>query len=422
LLQVSAVVIFTLWISWLGYLLIRQIINPIIDLALETRVIAEGKYGSKVSMGREDELGDIAEAVNTMTGRIRSYIGELQEYSRKTAELNVQIHKKVITLTNLMRIGDLISSGSSVEELSMFTAEKVSGEIDDSFCAVFVKETTGDYNLKHFANSSGKDVPVNKIALELPSLEKLFDKTEYLLIDSRSLTKSWEWELRKKLGLVNAILFPMRSAGKTIGLILLGSFTDDFKFDDDEISVIRAFEKELALGLQSIEGLEAARGMEVVDSLTGLYSRPYLEDRLEDEINRAVFYQRPCSLIIINVDDFEKYSNSHGVARADQALKKIAGLLSTVMTPVGKVARFEANEFGMLLPEKNKRESLETAEDVRKKIEEMQITNDPKDTITVSIGVGENPIDGTNAQQIITKAYSNMKLAKERGKNRVAGD
>ncbi|MGB3241896.1 MAG: diguanylate cyclase [Candidatus Omnitrophota bacterium] len=422
LLQVSAIVLFALWISWLGYLLIKQIISPVIDLALETRIIAEGKYGTGVSAIREDELGDIAEAVNTMTGRIRSYIGELQEYSRKTAELNVQIHKKVITLTNLMRVGDLITSGTGFNELARFAAEKIGGEINDSYSAVFLKEKAGNYLSKFFVNNSGRDVRVDKVELELSFLEKLFSKQEYLLLDSRPLAQSWQKEMRKKLNLVNVLIFPMRVSHNIIGAIMLGNFTEDFEFEDDEISIVRAFEKELALGFQSAQGLEATKALDVVDSLTGIYTRPYLEDRLEDEINRAVFYQRPCSLIIINVDGFEEYSSRYGMPKANQVLKKIAGLLGAVMSPVGKVARFDFDEFGMLLPEKNKRESLETGEEIRKKIEAMHISGDPDDKVTVSIGVGENPIDGANAKEIVEKAYKNMQLAKSRGKNQVVGE
>ncbi|MGB2879033.1 MAG: diguanylate cyclase [Candidatus Omnitrophota bacterium] len=422
LLQVSAIVLCTLWISWLGYLLIRQIINPVIDLALETRIIAEGKYGSGVSMIREDELGDIAVAVNTMTGRIRSYIGELQEYSRKTAELNVQIHKKVITLTNLMRVGDLITSGSGFDELGRFTAEKIAGELGDSFSVVFIKENAGNYIAKFFVNNSGRDVYIDKIEVELPFYEKYFNKLEYFLFDSRPLTKPWQKELKKKLGLVNAIFFPMKVSGRFVGVLVLGNFIEGFQLEDDEIAVVRAFEKELALGYQSAQGFETGKGADIVDSLTGLYTRSYLEDRLEDEINRAVFYQRPCSLLVINVDDFEEYSNRNGIQKANQALKKVAGFLNTVMSPVGKVARFDFDEFGMLLPEKNKRESLEMAEDIRKKIENIQLSRTAGDRVTVSIGVGENPIDGTNAREIVEKAYNNMKLAQQRGKNRVAGE
>jgi diguanylate cyclase (GGDEF)-like protein len=271
-------------------------------------------------------------------------------------------------------------------------------------------------------NNSGRDVRVDKIELELPYFEKLFHKQEYLMMDSRPLTQLWQKELRKKLNIANAIFFPLKVSQKTIGIILLGNFVDGFIFEDDEISVVRAFEKELALGYQSAQGMEATKALDVVDSMTGLYTRPYLEDRLEDEINRAVFYQRPCSLVLINIDNFEEYSSRYGVPKANQVLKKIGNLLGSIMSPVGKVARFDFDEFGMLLPEKNKRESLDVGEEIRKRVEDMRLSADPNDKVTVSIGVGENPIDGTNAKQIVEKAYKNLELAKSRGKNRVIGE
>jgi diguanylate cyclase (GGDEF)-like protein len=92
------------------------------------------------------------------------------------------------------------------------------------------------------------------------------------------------------------------------------------------------------------------------------------------------------------------------------------------MSPVGKVARFNYDEFGMLLPEKNKRESIELGDEIRRRIEEMQISADPEDKVTVSIGVGENPLDGTNAKEIVAKAYANLEKAKQRGKNQVVGE
>ncbi len=420
--QVSIIVLFTLWISWLGYLLIRQIINPVIDLAFETKIIAEGKYGSKVALSTEDELGDIAEAVNAMTGKIRCYIGELQDYSKKTAALNVRIHKKVITLTNLMRLGDLISTGTGFDEVISFAAEKIAEEVEQGFCAIFVKEKTGGFALKSFANNTGKEFSSAHLESTVISLERILMRDEHVMVDSRPLSKPWQKQLREKMGHVNALFFGMKSTNKMVGAMVMGNFSEDMEFEDEEIGVVRAFERELVLGFQSSQVFERIKSLEVVDSLTGLYTRVYLEDRLEDEINRAIFYQRPCSLILIKVDDFEKYSGHYGVPKAKHVLRQLAQLLGGVMSPVGKVARFEYDEFAMLLPEKNKRETIEVGEDIRKRIEAMELSSDPYDKITVSIGVGENPIDGTNAKEIIARAYYNMEKAKSLGANRVVGE
>ncbi len=422
LLEVTVVVLITLWLSWLGYLLIRQIINPVIDLALETKLIAEGRFGSKVALDRDDELGDIASAVNTMTSKIRSYIGELQDYSKKTAALNIQIHKKVITLTNLMQLGDLISAGSGFDDVAKFAVEKIADELDSSFCAIYLRQKPGNYMLKVINNNTGKEVPANEIENKIASLEKMFSRREYVLMDARPPEKAWLIELKKALMIDNVIFYPMKLEQKIVGVIALGNFNKGFEFGEDIIGIVRAFEKELILGYHSTRVFERVKSLEVVDSLTGLYSRGYLEERLQDEINRAVFYQRPCSLLVITLDNFEQYSDRYGLPKSKQVLKMVAHLLSGVMSPVGKGARFDYDEFGVLLPEKNKRESIEIAEEIRKRVESLEISADPYDRITVSIGVGENPIDGTNAKEIIAKAYHNVERAKEEGRNRVKGE
>ena len=420
--EVSVVVIFTLWISWLGYLLIRQIISPVIDLALETKLIAEGRMGSRVSSEREEELGDIAEAVNTMTTKIRSYIGELQDYSKKTASLNVQIHKKVITLTNLMQLGDLISTGAPFDEMAKFSAEKMADELQGGYAGILIKENTGEFSLKAFENNSGRDVPAGDIGGMVSGHEKVLAREEYMAMDSRPLEKGWQADLRQNMGIVNIILFPLKIHHNIIGCIFAGSYAEGHEFDEDAVSVIRAFEKEVILAYHSTRVFEKVKSLEVVDSMTGLYSRVYLEERMQDEIHRAVFYQRPCSLIVVKIDGFDKYSSHYGVGKAKQVIKKIAHLLTGLISPVGKVGRFEYDEFGMLIPEKNKRESIELAEEIRQQIENMKISADAADKVTVSIGVGENPIDGTNAEEIARKAYQNMLRAQQEGGNKVLGD
>ncbi len=421
--QVTAIILFTLWVAWTGFLLAKQLIGPVIELAFETKVIASGQYDARVPTQEEGELGDIASAVNTMTGRIRGYIGQLQEYSKKTAALNVSIHRKVLTLTNLMKLGDMISSGATFEEIADFASEKLANELYGGFCIILTKGPGGKYSQESFYNDSGRDIDIPSLVVEMPSLEKHFLKHDNLFIDSRPPAKFWQKEMKESLGDdMNVLLFPMKVASDIVGVILLGSFTKDFEFDEEEIDSLRAFEKEVVLGYQSAQAFRRVESIDVVDPVTGLYSLSYLEDRLEDEINRAVYYQRPCSLMVVEVDDFDQYSKSHGKAKSEEVLKKLGSLLSGAVPPVGKVARAEEAEFGILSPEKNKRESLEMAEEIRRRVEEMQLSGEAGDRITVSIGVSENPIDGVNAKEIMARAREYVEKAKAAGKNKVVGE
>lgn len=420
--QLVSIVMFALLIAWAGYVLAKNIIIPVIDLALETKIIASGHYDSKIKIREDNELGDIAKAVNTMTGKIRGYIGELQEYSKKTSSLNVKIHRKVLTLTNLMKLGDLICSGASFREITNFATERMASELYGGFCAIFMKEKMEKYALEAVFNNSGRDIITSNIVEELFYIEKFFQKDEFLVVDAGPSHKPWQKELKKKLQGMNAILFPLKIGADIVGVIMFGNFGKEVVFIEEDAEVLRAFANEIALAYQSSLVFEKVKTLEIVDSLTGLYTFSYLEDRLQDEINRAIYYQRPCSLIVVNIDDFEKYLNYYGADKTKHVLKQVAKLLSGIMPPVGKVARFEHDEFGILLPELNKREALEIAKDVREKIEDMKISSVPDDKITVSVGVSENPIDGSNAKEIVSKARQYVQNVKKHGKNCVAGE
>ncbi|MFH1837632.1 MAG: sensor domain-containing diguanylate cyclase [Candidatus Omnitrophota bacterium] len=158
---------------------------------------------------------------------------------------------------------------------------------------------------------------------------------------------------------------------------------------------------------------------EVIDRITGLYTFSYLKECMAEEIKRAQYYQRPCSLVVINIDNCKKYEDDNGEDAVETLFKKVADILVQKVPPVGKVARNDFDEFGLLLPEKNKRESLEIAENIRKKIEEIKF---PGGNITASIGVGENPIDGEGVTEVLLKTLKYLDRAKKTGKNKVLGE
>ena len=130
--------------------------------------------------------------------------------------------------------------------------------------------------------------------------------------------------------------------------------------------------------------------------------------------------QRPCSFIAFNIDNFSKFRETYGELAAEEALRKLAKIICDNLTPVGKAARIGGDDFAMLLPEKNKKEAVDIAEELRKKIGAANLLRQGTAFLTVSCGVGENPIDGATAEEIYKKAMTAVKEAKSLGKNRVA--
>jgi diguanylate cyclase (GGDEF)-like protein len=160
--------------------------------------------------------------------------------------------------------------------------------------------------------------------------------------------------------------------------------------------------------------------LSVRDEVTNLYNHNYMKSRLGEEIKRALIYQRPCGYILIDVDDFKDFCAAYGGTGADSLLKKISAILQESVMEIDRVGRLRDDKFVVILPEKNKRQSANIAEEIRKKIEDSldkAVKSDKK--ITVSIGVSENPIDGSTAEELMEKAEKLVRNAKSLGKNRV---
>jgi len=116
--QVGVVFFACIWLMAAGYIMIRQTASAISGLANDARAMAAGRY-DPVSLGQPDaELRDIAESVNSMTSSMRGYIIKLGEYGERTAVLDRRIQKKVAVLTNLIKIGEMISSGDEFSKIA----------------------------------------------------------------------------------------------------------------------------------------------------------------------------------------------------------------------------------------------------------------------------------------------------------------
>lgn len=156
--------------------------------------------------------------------------------------------------------------------------------------------------------------------------------------------------------------------------------------------------QELSMHLEKIEELT------IIDELTNLYNQKYIKGRLNEEIERAITFQHPCSLIFLKVDKIEPYSK-------EALLPEIALVLRKNADNIDKVGRFEGEKFVLILPEKSKKRALELAEKIKEDVQGI------KEELTISIGVSSNPLDSNSAEGLLNKAEIAMQEAIGEGGN-----
>ena len=87
-------IVLALFIIVIGFLIIMQIVEPIIRITNEAKLIADGNLEREIEMAREDEIGELGMALNQMTRRIKDNVDELQKYSKQTESINSEINRR----------------------------------------------------------------------------------------------------------------------------------------------------------------------------------------------------------------------------------------------------------------------------------------------------------------------------------------
>ncbi len=158
------------------------------------------------------------------------------------------------------------------------------------------------------------------------------------------------------------------------------------------------------------------RGMAITDSLTGAFNRRYLELQTVKALEDWERYQRPVSLLLLDMDHFKRVNDKFGHAIGDAALQSLVNLIQLRIRKVDTLCRFGGEEFMLLLSETKVQQARYVAEELRKAVERAKIL--PEGTMTISVGV----CDVTEVQDMehwFKLADAALYQAKRNGRNRV---
>lgn len=121
------------------------------------------------------------------------------------------------------------------------------------------------------------------------------------------------------------------------------------------------------------------------DALTGLHNRRFLRARLAQEIERALRYKTPLSMLLIDLDGLKIINDKHGHAAGDRALARVGLCLARTCRASDITSRYGGDEFVVVVPETDGPRALELAERIRAGVR----GDDPSSPLAVSIGVAE---------------------------------
>lgn len=423
--NLTLLITLTVAIALLGFILAGTIITPIIKMARNARGLIDGKSVSEFAMEREDEIGELGQSLNLLTSRLNKNMNELKTYEQKIREINMGINKKVLALSTLFQVGNVISSSVALNAVLQFIVDKAHELLKSEKTFLMLNDTPSNkLAVRALRNVRIEDMDKCGVKAEEDILGKILVENKLLIFDNAH--KPGDNVLRNLMSrceLKNIIIVPVTMRAKAIGLIVCGNNFENFSYEEDDKELMNIFAKQVSIAFENDCLLKKTEELAVIDDLTGLYNINYLKTKLEEEIQRAIAYQRPCSFILIEADDFKNFYSQYGEIAAAAVIKKMAKILESKVGRIDRVVRFSDEQFAVVCPEKNKMEASDIAENIRKEIEKFDfsyLSNQPKKKITVSVGVSANPLDGVNSDELIAKARQRLEHAKAEGKNKVA--
>lgn len=408
--NIYLIIAITILISILGFILIKQVIDPIARISHDAKLIADGDIERRIEVRSSDEVGQLGSSLNQLTSRIKENINELKGYSSRAAQINLDIQKRMLVLSGLLQISTMISQGIRLDEILHFCVEKVKGLADSSMAFLLFLED-GKFNLKVHSGSGDELLSEVNLSGHEDFLLNMFQRHTSVLLDSANRSRPYE-RFASIFGVKNCVCLTIFLGKKPVALLGVGNNMSDFAYKNDDQDLLDVFAKQVAIAIENDLLSRRIEKLEIKDNLTGLYNERYIHSRLEEEIKRAIIYQRPCSFILAAIDNFRMYQNSYSLIVSEAMLKKVASCLSSMISGIDRLGRIGDFEFGIVLPEKNKRQAKSIAEEMQKKVGYI-FKDEPEAAkrVTISIAIAENPLDGVSAEELTSCAQKSLPVS-----------
>lgn len=182
---------------------------------------------------------------------------------------------------------------------------------------------------------------------------------------------------------------------------------------------IRMADQIMAENLEQHNGFS---GISIIDELTGLYNRQWMQKKFDRLLQRSLYGNTPGCLMLLEMDNYREYCDDHGQLGGDQALRDIAYNVLFCLRPDDHAGRYFGEQFAVFLPGTSLPDACAAAERLKAVIGSSMVvlpSGDALPSINVSLGISEVRLDGDTLASLFARADRALQQAKEAGGNRM---
>ncbi len=289
--------------------------------------------------------------------------------------------------------------------------------------------------------------PKGEIAAHLAVDNQLYDELEglilvkddqvfknYFILSGRPLLGGYQAESYTQFfsGVTHqpasVMLVPLIRRNKYLGSLNLGSQHANRFIRNMATDFIEHLASVVSVCLENTLNFETLRVTSLVDPLTGVNNRRFLEQRIEEELDRSLRTREPLSCLFLDIDFFKVINDKYGHQAGDHVLAQVAAVIKKQLRSNDVLARYGGEEFVALMSQSDSASAGEIAERIRSSIASLMIRYNEQD-IPVTLSIGSATFNSERrvttlaatdiAAKLIQSADDALYQAKRNGRNRV---
>lgn len=384
---------------------IRRTMVPLDKLIQGTSKLSKQDFTTQVEILSNDEFQSLAQSFNTMARRLGRQFEVMTTLS--------SIDRAILYELDIDRVME--------EVLSSLRAMYV---LECAGVVVLDRESPGEERLYSLTRDRSRAMAMNAHSGAANGSMPL-NNTE--LTNTELTNTDGYWSATEELGWYGAACkndtaahqffsFPFGSKAGPRGQLMLG-FETRLELDQDDVGYIREFADRIGVALSSAARDEQLFRQARYDGLTGLPNRHLLIERLKQEVAQAQRYEKPFSVLYVDLDRFKQVNDSLGHTGGDQLLQEAAQRLRDCVRGSDTVARVGGDEFTIVLSGNGDATVASTVADhVLAAMAKSFTISGIENFVSASVGIAIYPQDGADPGELLRNADTALYRAKAAGK------
>ncbi|WP_058189714.1 sensor domain-containing diguanylate cyclase [Terracidiphilus gabretensis] len=216
------------------------------------------------------------------------------------------------------------------------------------------------------------------------------------------------------------VCVPIAAHGSTLGVLYV-QCADEAAVQavNRRMDGLRQLLQILAMSVATLNLQSKLENQSIRDALTGLFNRHFMQISLDRELSRAARKKQSLAVLMLDMDHFKRFNDTHGHAAGDAGLQGLANVLKSSIRPEDIACRYGGEEFTILLPDITVEAAYQRAETILQAVSHMSVSvgSQTYSAFTISIGIALYPNDGETPEQLLRCADEALYRSKRQGRN-----